>query len=101
MIRRFSVIVLLTTILAGCFVTTTPEPDITTARLLVLLNSSEPALRQTAALSLGKIASSKAAAGLIDALHDHDPLVRQYSAWALGNLDDRAPSLPSFPSSPC
>ena len=69
MIRRFSIIALLATILAGCFVTTTPDPDITISRLLALLHSSDPTLRQTAALSLGKIASAEAAAGLMEALH--------------------------------
>jgi len=92
MIRRFSIIALLATILAGCFVTTAPDPDITISRLLALLHSSDPTLRQTAALSLGKIASAEAAAGLMEALRDPDPLVRQYSAWALGNLGDHAPS---------
>jgi HEAT repeat protein len=91
MIRRFSVIVLLATILPGCFVSTTPDPDITISRLLALLHSSDPALRQTAALSLGKIAPAEAATGLMEALHDSDPLVRQYSAWALGHLGDHAP----------
>ena len=101
MIRRFSIIALLATILAGCFVTTAPDPDITISRLLALLHSSDPTLRQTAALSLGKIASAEAAAGLMEALRDPDPLVRQYSAWALGNLGDHAPSAALSPCFPC
>ncbi|MGH7232983.1 MAG: HEAT repeat domain-containing protein [Nitrospiraceae bacterium] len=48
-------------------------------------------VRRTAALSLGKIATPGSATALIRALRDVDPLARQYSAWALGNLGDQAP----------
>lgn len=76
-------------VLAGCYASTTPEPDIVVPRLIALLQDSRPDLRRTAALSLGKIASLDAASRLILALGDADPLVRQYSAWALGNLGEQ------------
>jgi HEAT repeat protein len=76
--------------LAGCYASTTPEPEIVVPHLIALLQDTHPALRQTAALSLGKIASAEAVPGLILALRDADPLVRQYSAWALGNLGEHA-----------
>ena len=60
--------------------------------LVALLNSPEPDTRRTAALSLGKIALPGAAAALIQTLRDPDPLVRQYSAWALGNIGEYAPA---------
>jgi HEAT repeat protein len=78
--------------LAGCYAGTTPEPQIVVPRLIVLLQDPDSALRQTAALSLGKIASAEAVSGLIHALRDTDPLVRQYSAWALSNLGEHAKS---------
>lgn len=78
--------------LAGCYATTTPEPEIIVPHLITLLQDPHPALRQTAALSLGKIASPEAVPDLILALRDTDPLVRQYSAWALGNLGEHAKS---------
>ena len=78
--------------LAGCYATTTPEPEIIVPHLITLLQDPHPALRQTAALSLGKIASPEAVPDLILALRDTDPLVRQYSAWARGNLGEHAKS---------
>jgi HEAT repeat protein len=78
--------------LAGCYATTTPEPEIVVPRLIALLQDQNRDLRQTAALSLGKIAAAEAATSLILALRDPDPLVRQYSAWGLGNLSVLAPS---------
>lgn len=78
--------------LAGCYASTTPEPEIVVPHLIALLQDPHPALRQTAALSLGKIASAEAASDLILALRDTDPLVRQYSVWALGNLGEHAKS---------
>ncbi|MEP6887392.1 MAG: HEAT repeat domain-containing protein [Nitrospirales bacterium] len=77
---------------AGCYASTTPEPEIVIPHLIALLQDPHPALRQTAALSLGKIASAEAVSGLLLALRDADPLVRQYSAWALGNLGEHATS---------
>ena len=76
--------------LAACYATTTPQPEIVVPRLIALLQDSSPDVRRTAALSLGKIASVEAMSALIRALRDIDPFVRQYSAWALGNLGERA-----------
>ncbi len=61
-----------------------------------MLNHSEPEDRRTAALSLGKIGDGRAAGALVERLHDSDPLVRRFSAWALGQLppDDAAPAVP-------
>jgi HEAT repeat protein len=73
---------------AGC--TASPPPgnaDSTVSSLILLLKDPNPDLRRTAALSLGKIASAEASPVLVQALGDRDPLVRQYSAWALGNLE--------------
>lgn len=92
MIRRRIVLVGMMCALAGCYASTTPEPEIVVPRLIALLQDPHPALRQTAALSLGKIASAEAVSGLILALRDADPLVRQDSAWALGNLGEHAKS---------
>jgi HEAT repeat protein len=79
-------------VLAGCYASTTPEPDVVVPRLIALLQDSRSDLRRTAALSLGKIASLEATSSLILALGDADPLVRQYSAWALGNLGEQVQS---------
>ena len=43
-------------------------------------------MRRTAALSLGKIAHPNSIPALITALGDDDALVREYSAWALGQI---------------
>lgn len=58
------------------------------ARLLTLLKDPAPDVRRTAALSLGKIGEPAAATALRDGLSDADERVRQYSAWALGNLGE-------------
>ncbi|WP_447985642.1 HEAT repeat domain-containing protein [Nitrospira sp. Nam74] len=89
MIRLWIVLVGMVCALAGCYVSSTPEPEIVVSHLISLLQDSQPATRQTAALSLGKIASAEAVPGLILALRDTDPLVRQYSAWALGNVGEQ------------
>lgn len=67
-------------------------PEAVLSQLERLLAHPHTDTRRTAALSLGKIALPAAAGPLIGALHDEDPLVRQYSAWALGNLGELAPS---------
>jgi HEAT repeat protein len=89
MIRLMIVFGAMVCTLAGCYASTTPEPEIVVPRLISLLQDPQPAIRQTAALSLGKIASAEAVPGLILALRDTDPLVRQYSAWALGNVGEQ------------
>ncbi len=92
MIYLHIVLVGIVAMLSGCYTGTAPEPEVVVPRLIALLQDSNPDLRQTAALSLGKIASAEAASGLMLALRDADPLVRQYSAWGLGNLGERASS---------
>jgi HEAT repeat protein len=84
------VLVVIVAMLSGCYTGTVPEPEVVVPRLIALLQDPNPDLRQTAALSLGKIASAEAAPSLILSLRDADPSVRQYSAWALGNLGERA-----------
>ena len=68
-------------------VETTPEsPAQVTERLIVLLRDPQPDTRRTAALSLGKISDPQSISALVSALSDPDEEVRQWSAWALGNL---------------
>ena len=64
------------------------NPQTITARLVTLLQDPSPDVRRTAALSLGKIWHSTAATGLVQALSDPDSYVREYSAWALGQIGE-------------
>lgn len=78
-------------LLDGCSGNPSPsQPDIVVPRLIALLKDPSPDARRTAALSLGKIARPEAAGALVERLNDPDPLVRQYSAWALGSLGEAA-----------
>ena len=90
MIHLRIILVGMVTVLSGCYAATAPEPEFVVPRLITLLQDPNPDFRQTAALSLGKIAAGEATSALVLALHDADPLVRQYSAWGLGNLGERA-----------
>lgn len=73
----------------GCIQETPPEPpDKISQRLITLLHDSQPEVRRTAALSLGKISDPTSITGLVESLTDQDEEVRQWSAWALGNLGD-------------
>lgn len=92
MTLRATALLCVAAFLSGCFINTEPQPDVTVQRLIALLQSPDSDLRRTAALSLGKIAAPDAAGALIKSLGDRDPLVRRYSAWALGNLGEQAPS---------
>ena len=56
-------------------------------RLVESLKDSSPDVRRTAALSLGKIGHPNSIPALITALGDTDPLVREYCAWALGQIE--------------
>lgn len=77
---------------SGCIASaSSPGPEAVVSDLVALLHSPQPDTRRTAALSLGKIALPESAAALIQTLRDPDPLVRQYSAWALGNIGEYAP----------
>lgn len=90
MIRRTSALVSMAAVLAGCYASPPPNLDVALPHLIALLQDANPELRQTAALSLGKIAPPHATTSLVAALRDAHPRVRQYSAWALGNIGDPA-----------
>lgn len=90
MIHLHILLVGMAAVLGGCYAVTAPEPELAVSRLIPLLKDTDPDVRRTAALSLGKIAHPEAAPDLMLALRDADPLVRQYSAWGLGNLGERA-----------
>jgi HEAT repeat protein len=77
--------------LTGCVqASSAGDPVAVTAQLIRLLSDPSPDVRQTAALSLGKIGRAEAAIALVEALDDADPLVRQHSAWALGSVGEDA-----------
>ncbi len=57
----------------------------------LLSHDPHPDMRRTAALSLGKIADSKSVTAITTSLKDKDALVREYSAWALGQMDQELP----------
>ena len=76
-------------VLSGCVVETTPEsPERITERLIILLNDTQPDTRRVAAQSLGKISNPQSISALVSTLADPDEEVRQWSAWALGNMAD-------------
>ena len=73
----------------GCYEASAPtQPDVVVGQLMRLIHDPDPDVRRTAALSLGKIGRPEAAPSLIAQLSDKDSLVRQYCAWALGNLGE-------------
>ncbi|MDR4494272.1 MAG: HEAT repeat domain-containing protein [Nitrospirales bacterium] len=73
----------------GCIQETPPDPpDKVSQQLVKLLHDPQAEIRRTAALSLGKISDPTSVTGLIESLADQDEEVRQWSAWALGNLGD-------------
>ncbi len=77
--------------LAGCHnISPAEQPDVAVPHLLELLRDPSPDMRRTAALSLGKIADVHAVPGLVLGTSDQDPLVRQYSVWALGTIGEAA-----------
>ena len=67
---------------------TLQNPVTLTLTLSHLLKDPDPDVRQTAALSLGKIAHPSGIPGLKEALKDHDARVREYSAWAIGEIGE-------------
>lgn len=84
-------LVFLLAVLGGCTDSpAAPGLQDTLPRLAALLKDPNPEVRRTAALSLGKIAAPDSVTVLRDGLFDPDALVRQYSAWGLGNLGERA-----------
>ena len=75
-------------IVAGCTTESrSNDPSRVVTRLVESLNDSNPDVRRTAALSLGKIGHPNSIPALITALGDRDPLVREYCAWALGQIE--------------
>lgn len=87
----FQVLALACPLVTGCEIAPPPaQPESVVLHLASLLHDPDPEVRQTAALSLGKIAAPEAAPALVQALHDSDPLTRQYSAWALGQIGEPA-----------
>ena len=59
-------------------------------RLIQLLKDPSPDIRRTAALSLGKIGDTNSIPALQKSLgRDVDAQVREYSAWALGQMGDQ------------
>jgi len=74
---------------SGCYTSPESTPDKAVSRLILLLQDSSADVRRTAALSLGKIGAVQAIHPLVARLHDPDPRVRLYCAWALGNLGEQ------------
>ena len=78
------------------------EPRQHTANSLIpvlvelLREDSSPDIRRTAALSLGKIADANAIPALTTSLKDPDSLVREFSAWALGQIETELPKDSAF-----
>jgi len=54
------------------------------------LHDPSPDVRRTAAHALGKVGVVEAVPALVASLRDADPIVRQYSAWALGAIGEPA-----------
>ena len=57
----------------------------------LLEHDPDPDMRRTAALSLGKVADSDGIRALLSGLKDSDTRVREYSAWALGQMEEELP----------
>jgi HEAT repeat protein len=91
MIRPTIILLVASSLFAGCYGNSSPtDPGTVVPRLVELLRDPEPEVRRTAAQALGKIADPGTATPLVDSLSDPDPLVRKYSAWALGNIGEPA-----------
>jgi HEAT repeat protein len=86
-LRKFFIVGLLTISSVGCMIDSTPGEQETVVPILgQLLEDPNADVRRTAALSLGKIAHPNGIPPLINTLRDEDPQVREYSAWALGQM---------------
>ena len=71
----------------GCIIESPPQKGGTVVPILSrLLEDPNADVRRTAALSLGKIAHFEGIPSLTKGLSDEDSLVRQYSAWGLGQM---------------
>ena len=87
---RLTLLALTSLLWAACEAESPVQHPVTlTATLMSLLEDPDPSVRQTAALSLGKIAHASGLEGLVVSLKkDPDPLVREYSAWAIGEIGE-------------
>ena len=85
--------VFLAAISTGCSIEPTLHDSDSVVPILVELLEHDPDadMRRTAALSLGKVADPKGIPALRSALKDSDTLVREYSAWALGQMEEELP----------
>lgn len=89
--RRLLILFVFGVLVEGCYSAAPPlDPGEIVLSLIPLLHDPSVDIRRTAALSLGKIAAPEALPALQQALSDPDPLVREYSAWALGHLGESA-----------
>lgn len=84
-----------------------PDPQGAVIRLIRLAGDRDPEVRLTAVLALGRIGRVESGPILLQKLRDDDSRVRQWSAWALGNLNqtddlphERVPSLVARLSDP-
>ena len=82
--------VLLLPVLSGCVESPPSDPAKTIPRLIALLQDVDPAVRITAAQSLGKIGRVEAAQALVESSADGHSSVRAAVVWALGRLDEAA-----------
>jgi HEAT repeat protein len=64
-----------------------PDPQGVVTRLIRLAGDRDPEVRLTAVLALGRIGPAEAGPILMQRLQDSDDRVRQWSVWALGNLN--------------
>lgn len=85
--RMFVLLSLCFASLLGCYQpSSSPSPQRTVETLLSLLHDSDAVARRTAAEALGKIGNPQAVPGLVVALDDRSPIVREASVRSLGGL---------------
>lgn len=73
--------------LVGCYQpSASPSPQRTVESLLRLLHDRDAVARRTAAEALGKIGNPLAVGGLVLALGDQSPIVREASVWSLSGF---------------